>query len=185
MNASPQVPSLNVAKFDALVHYICAYCEDPTRLGATKLNKTLWYSDVFLFLESGKSIAGAIYVKHQFGPVPKEITQARRRLIQAGKIIERIVSFHGYPQTQFIALTKPDISLFSSQEISIVDKVASMICDRHTATSISHLTHDAVWESAEIGEEIPLFAVLGAELSEITVDDMTWAMNEMAFLSAK
>ena len=32
-------------KFDALVHYICARCEDPTSLGATKLNKIMWYSD--------------------------------------------------------------------------------------------------------------------------------------------
>jgi hypothetical protein len=42
------------AKFDTLVHYFCARCEDPSSLGATKLNKIMWYSDASAYLQLGK-----------------------------------------------------------------------------------------------------------------------------------
>lgn len=40
----------NAEKFKALVHYICWKVEDPRQLGATKLNKILWFSDVLTYL---------------------------------------------------------------------------------------------------------------------------------------
>ena len=174
--------SLDVTRLDALVHYVCVYAEDPTKLGATKLNKTLWYSDVLAFIENGKSITGATYIKHQYGSVPDGIMASRYRLVQAGKIVERDANYFSYPQRQLISLKRPDVSLFSSSEISIVDRIAATICDGHTATSISRLTHDDVWQSAEIGEEIPLYAVLGTEFSEITADDMKWIMEQVPSL---
>lgn len=183
VNVTPfQNHAFDVRKFDALVHYVCGFVEDPSLLGATKLNKTIWYSDVVSFLETGRSITGVKYIKHQFGPVPNEIMQSRNRLVQEGKIVERQSSHFGLRQTQFVVLSEPDVSQFSSAEIVLVDRIASVITRGHTATSISKLTHDSVWEAAEIGEEIPLYAVLGAELGEVTADDMKWAITQAASL---
>ena len=145
-------------RLDRLVHYVCARCDNPSKLGATKLNKVLWYADVFAFADKGRSITGATYVKRQFGPVPRNIMGARNRLAKIGALVERKATFGGYPQTQFITLTDPDISMFSAEEISMVDTIIEAICSGHTATSISQLSHDLVWESAEIGEEIPMAA---------------------------
>lgn len=165
---------------DALVHYICARCEVPSRLGATKLNKVLWYSDVFSYANTGKSITGTGYVKRQFGPVPRDILGARSRLKQAGAIVERNVTFGGYPQIQFISLRDPDISGFSGEQISLVDSVLQAICFNHTAASISELSHDLVWGLAEIGEEIPMAAAaFGGNFGEIDEDDMGWARQEI------
>jgi len=167
-------------KLDQLVHYVCMRCDNPGKLGATKLNKVLWYSDVFAFAQEGKSITGATYVKRQFGPVPRDIRASRERLIAAGILVERQAMSHGYPQVQFIALRPADISMFSGAQISLVDGVLEAICSGHTAASISQLSHDYVWESAAIGEEIPMAAAaFGGNFGEIDEDDLAWAQKEV------
>jgi hypothetical protein len=170
---------MDEAKFDALVHYVCAKCEDPSTLGATKLNKIMWYCDIGSFLFFGKPMTGANYVKRQFGPVPKQIMASRQRLAARGAIIERDAPLHGYNQRQFIALTKPDLSRFSGDEISLVDDVINTVSNRHTAASISQLTHDHIWEAAEIGEELPLYTVFAARRGEIDESDLAWGKAEM------
>ena len=172
------------ARLDAVVHYVCAFVENPSKLGATKLNKILWYSDVYAFIERGKTISHATYQKQQFGPVPKGIMASRYRLERDKKIVERQAPFFGYAQTQFIALIKPDISMFQADEIAVLDGVATAICDDHSAASISAATHDEVWKSAKIGEEIPIWAVLGASLEEANDEDLEWvSVNRDSLLS--
>ena len=167
-------------KLDGLVHYICARCDNPSRLGATKLNKVLWYSDVFAFAQDGHSITEAVYVKRQFGPVPKNIMQSRSRLRDRGAIVERSMTNYGKAQVQFVALIPPDISIFSAAQISVVDTVLEAICSNHTAASISRVSHDLIWELAEIGEEIPLAAAaFGGGIGELDEDDMAWARKEV------
>ncbi len=167
------------AKLDALVHYICARCDNPGMLGATKLNKVLWYSDVLAFAETGEPITGATYIKRQFGPVPKDIMASRTRLQQIGAISERKSSVHDFNQVHFVALTKPDMSMFSATQIGLVDGVIAAVCNR-TAASISNLTHDYIWESARIGEEIPIAAAaFGGRFGDINEADMSWARNEI------
>jgi hypothetical protein len=168
-------------KLDILVHYVCARCDNPSDLGATKLNKVLWYSDVLAFATLGESITGAIYIKRQFGPVPKHILDSRARLEASNAIVVRDAPYGGgYLQKQFIALRAPDISMFSPEQISIVDGVLQEICRNHTATSISQLSHDIVWQSAEIGEEIPMSAAAFAGgIGEIDEVDMSWAQQEI------
>jgi hypothetical protein len=53
----------NPNKFKALVHYIC-YRADKDDLGATKLNKTLWYVDLWVYLINGSPMTGETYIKH-------------------------------------------------------------------------------------------------------------------------
>jgi hypothetical protein len=55
--------------------------------------------------------------------VPKNILEARARLRSSGAIIERNALYGGYPQGQFIATREPDVSLFSAEQISLVDSV--------------------------------------------------------------
>ena len=120
------------------------------------------------------------YIKRQFGPVPKGIMGARSRLVDSGAIVERDGWNYEYQQKQFVALRPADISGFSPQEISIVDAVLEIICRDHTATSISQLSHDFIWEIAEIGEEIPLSAAaFGGNIGELDEEDISWAKSEV------
>jgi len=78
---------------------------------------------------------------------------------------------------------KPDIAAFSSEEIAIVDAIAEIICSKHSATSISRISHDALWEEIELGADIPI-AAAAVIPGEITPDDVSWAERMIADFDA-
>jgi hypothetical protein len=163
-----------------LTHYVCWKVGDPAKLGATKLNKTLWFSDTIAYRLSGRSITGAAYVKRQFGPVPKRILPVLQELATEGKIAIRQRQHFSYPQREFVALQPAGRAAFSEDDRDIIDQVIAWVCNEHTAVSISELSHDRIWEAAEEGEELPIFAVLGAAEGEITDADKAWADSVIA-----
>lgn len=163
-------------RFKELVHYVCDLCDDPKKLGATKLNKALWYADTFAYRLTGKTISGEKhYVKRQFGPVPSNILTTLRQLEKEDKIRIRETEYFGRPKREFVVLERADEEIFDECERDIIRQVVSVICDDHTAASISDLSHDQIWEAAEIGEDIPVYAVLAAKAAPVTKKDETWA----------
>jgi len=166
---------MSIARLRDLAHYICWKCDDPAKLGSTKLNKVLWLSDLLSYRLRGRAITGAEYTKRQFGPVPRMIMIARSELVSSGKIFERQDQIAGFQGVHFIALEKPDLSDFLQEEIEIVDSVISEICENHTATSISHFSHDLIWRAAKMGEVIPQFAWLASTPGELGEEDYNWA----------
>lgn len=165
-------------KLNSVAHYIISRCQ-PDDLGATKLNKILWFADVAYYERFGKSITGDEYVKRQFGPVPKHVPMAIRELEDEHLIVSKEIDFFGKPKREFWSLAEPDISSFDPNAIAIVDQMIEWICFDHTATSISGETHDLLWESAEMGEVIPLGAALAFRAAEITENDFAWAKAEL------
>lgn len=164
-----------------LTHYICWKAgDDPSSLGATKLNKALWFADSFAYRMNGRSITNSVYIKRQYGPVPKRVLHVLTDLHNEGKIIIRESPHYNYIKRDFVPLKAAAASVFSEQELWIIDHVIDWVCHEHTATSISELSHDSVWKAAEEGEEIPLYAVLGAFDGEITDEDKEWASQIIA-----
>lgn len=162
-------------KFKTAVHYICARSKDPSRLGATKLNKILFASDVVSYLSTGKPITGHKYKKMQFGPVPCEILNTLSALQAEGKIAVGQSKYHGFEKKDYVSLCDPDLAALDKDEIDLINFMIDEICDNHTATSISELTHDIVWDSAAMGEEIPLYAFLAAKVGVPSDIDKSWA----------
>lgn len=183
---SYEAPSLDWAKLKALVHYICFRAPNPKKFGATKLNKILLYSDMEAYLTLGQPITGETYVKQQYGPVPKHILTVLEELEREQAIViseatgYNVSAGQSYAQRQFFPILRPNLSVFSGEEISLVDAVVETICDHHTAASISEASHDVIWESAEIGEEIPYYTVYSHLLGEITPKDVDWAKGRIA-----
>lgn len=168
----------NYDKFKDLVHYIC-HMADRDKLGATKLNKILWYADIISYLNRRGSITGSAYQKEEYGPVSKYLLRAIDDLSESGQMVVRNVSYHGKQKKEFISLSEPVISRFNPSEISLVDSIIHEICHHYTAKSISMKTHDIIWKLADIGEEIPYYAVYAAEFGEITQADIQWAKESI------
>lgn len=168
------VQAFDPGKFDELVHYICNKC-DTDKLGKIKLNKILWFSDIIHFMVKGESITGAAYIKREFGPVPRPMSGSLKRLEEEGKLSVTDTVCFGLPKKEFKSLSAPPLDTLAAEEVSLVDEVMDIIIGNHTAHSISELTHDEIWEMAEIGEEIPYEAVLVSNLGEIDELDMEWA----------
>ena len=162
-------------KFKALVHHVVSSCDDPNKLGAVRLNKILWFCDALAFRMHGVPMTGEKYVKRQFGPVPKTILRTLDELKEDGAILVRDKpSPLGGKIRHFISLSEPSDSVFSTQEQALIEAVLEQICENHTANSISSITHDQVWEAANIGEEIPFEATLASIPGELTDDVLKW-----------
>lgn len=175
----------NQDKFKDLVHYICWLSrDDPSKLGAVKLNKVLWFSEVISFAKFAKPITGARFVKQKFGPVPKAILPVLNDLQQDGLLSFMEVEYYGHRKRQFVCEADPNTDAFSDEERELVDEVAEAILNNHTAASISDLTHDAIWKLAGIGEDIPLHAVLASSLGTISDEDVANAKTRMAAVAA-
>ena len=166
-------------KFKALAQYICwRYNDDPARLGAVKLNKALWLCDFTAYYKTGHSITGARYIKRQYGPVPSAIQPTLRELEQEGALTAIDSQFHGYKKKEFRVNSKPDMSLFDDNDIGTIEAAIRFVCDEHTAKSISDLSHDRIWQTAQDGEEIPYFTVFSVPGS-IGDDEREWARLEL------
>jgi hypothetical protein len=173
----------NKEKMKSLVLFICE--KAPRRLlGAIKLNKILYYSDMYAFAHWGRSITGDRYVKRQFGPTPHQIVPIRDELVSDGALVVRKVPTFAFDKDEYITMRKADLSLFTPEEIELVTEQIDDICMNHTAASISEKTHDEIWQMAEIGEEIPLFTIFASELGEIDEEDISWAWGELDAASA-
>jgi hypothetical protein len=169
-------------KLKTLVHYVCWKVKNPADLGAIKLNKVLWVSDIRAFVQLGKPITGERYVKRQFGPVPFSILTIVRELQAEHKLVVRQAESFGNPKTDYIALTRPSINpIFTPDEISLVDDAIEFVCQKHTAMGISDKTHDVIWKLAELGEEIPYEAMLASALGEVTKEDLEWAKEQTIY----
>ncbi len=174
---------MNTNRLGDLVHYVIWRC-DPSELGATKLNKICWYADLDHYRLTGRTITGADHYKRlQYGPAPKGAHHVLDALKREGKIAIATETYYGKPKTMFMALSRPDLTAFTADEIATVDRIADIICSKHTAASISNISHDALWEEIALGEDIPV-AAASVIPGEITADDVEWAEKALAQVDA-
>nr|VFJ60104.1 MAG: Protein of unknown function (DUF4065) [Candidatus Kentron sp. FM]VFJ72756.1 MAG: Protein of unknown function (DUF4065) [Candidatus Kentron sp. FM]VFK17359.1 MAG: Protein of unknown function (DUF4065) [Candidatus Kentron sp. FM] len=169
-------------KLSAAVHYICAECSDPGLLGSTKLNKILLFSDIQSYIKTGETITGAIYEKMQFGPVPVGIKQSTNYLEHNGKILIRKADPPKRYHDEYISLEDPDGDI-SVDGLDILLEQANYIMHNYTAREISDLSHNIVWESAAMGEEIPMSAYLVCIEGKIEDKDIEWANGVVSKMS--
>jgi hypothetical protein len=167
-------------RFKQLVHYVCSRCaDDPSKLGAVKLNKALWLSDLRSYYATGHAITNARYVKRQFGPVPAPIVQVLRELELEHVLDVKTTMFHGRPKKEFIVHRRITGDFLSAAEKKIVDNTIESVTQDHTAVSISDMSHDHIWHAAKDGEELPHFTAF-ANPGQITDEDRDWARMKLA-----
>jgi len=148
----------DVERLAAAAHYVIARTQ-PHELGATKLNKVLWYSDLEFYRRTGESITGAkSYVRLALGPVPYRIEDALNLLKRANKISERRARVFDHERREFVWLEQPDLTMFTADQIDVInvfiDDIKTM-----TALEISNITHlDALWLELQNGEPMSISA---------------------------
>lgn len=142
-------------KFRELVLYVAQRCADDALFGDVRLNKILFFSDAYALQHLGEPITGARYQKLELGPAPRALLPVRHEMEEDGEVrIERV----GDPaRTVTVALRDPDLSLFTQDEIGLIDEVINLF-EGKTATLVSHLSHlnSPGWNLVELNEDIPL-----------------------------
>lgn len=141
-------------KLKDMIRLIIDQCE-PHELGQVKLHKALYYADMINYIKFGRVITGATYKKRMFGPTCEALLPALADLEAQGEISIRKVDYFGYEKKEFTKRSRRNITQLSDVEISIVEDVVNFVCKSHTASTISDFSHDIVWESVEMGQNIP------------------------------
>ena len=171
-------------KLSQLAHYICdqstrnrkpQWMGDVPGIGSIKLNKALWLADFIAYMETGASITGAIYVKRNYGPAPKDMVLKLNHLKRQRKVEQNRDLVQGnYTQTSSIALEKADASFMTDVQKYIADKAIDFV---HSvpARHLSNLTHNNVWKVAELGADMPFYAFLVGQHRKPTDEHVEWA----------
>lgn len=170
-------------KLKALILHACATC-DPSRLGAVKLHKVLYFSDMLYFAETGAPITGATYRKRPHGPTCDELLSALRELERAGDITVREVEYFGFLKKEFIVNKDAELERLSEGELKLIDEVIEFVCRQNTAKTISEFSHTRAWEMAEYGEVLPYESVFFIFPSEVSIEALEWAEKEATKIEA-
>lgn len=163
-------------KFKEVVLYVCARTARD-RLGAVKLNKTLYYSDMLQFAFTGHPITGAKYRKRPFGPTADGVLPALRALVSEGAVRIETERYFGYTKTIYVPLRDPDVSQIPESERSLLDDAIEFVCNQNTAKTISEFSHNKAWEMVTMGEEIPYQSAFSLFPLEVSLEATDWASS--------
>ena len=173
----------NKKLMEAILHIVQRFKDEPDKLGAVKLNKILWFSDVLEYQENladGKrqSLTGERYIKKPHGPVVQGMIPATMGLEANGLLsVQRdSIGRSGRSLTVYRLRGKSvtDTVLTDSDKARLDQNVGWIRNER--ADDISEISHAWAWEMATEDEEIPLYATLAVK-GAISSDDRDWAKN--------
>ncbi|WP_299222575.1 type II toxin-antitoxin system antitoxin SocA domain-containing protein [uncultured Aquimarina sp.] len=148
------MPNLMVDKFRNILLYILERCAGKANVGETVLYKLLYFSDFNYYEIYENHLSGAVYRKLPYGPVPHNINSVIDEMIKVGEVKRIKTEFHGYHQTRYLPLTKPDLTELKASEIDVIDRVINQLSDYY-ASAISDYSHkDIPWQATEEGDVI-------------------------------
>lgn len=145
------VPELNINKFRNIVLFILEKCAGKANVGETVLYKLLYFSDFNYYEIYEDHLTGALYRKLPYGPVPNNINAVMDKMIELGALKKIKTKFHGYPQTRYIPLTKPDLTKLKASEIEVIDHVIHQLSDYYAAAISDYSHKDIPWLATEEG----------------------------------
>jgi hypothetical protein len=122
------------APFDRLAAMVVLLTQR-NKVGLWALNKLLWFADIAHLLQHGRTISGATYVFHGYGPTPLEIHIVRRVLIKKALLKEhvqeserfRVFAYQAETRNIRFRLLKQE---FSASELKVLKAVATSLCAR-------------------------------------------------------
>ena len=139
------VPELKVDKFKNILLYVLECCAGKPNIGETVLNKLLYFCDFNYYEIYEEHLTTAMYKKMPYGPVPQKMDGIINQMV-AAKQLQRIkTEYHGFTQTRYLPLMKPDLTQLSAAEKTVIDNVVRQMSDWN-ANQISEYSHkDLPW----------------------------------------
>jgi hypothetical protein len=147
-------------KLAELILLIAKRSEGDPAFGAVKLNKLLFHCDFSSYLTYGKPITGQEYFALRQGPAPRRLVPVTKRMRLKGDLAFQMTDYHGRTQKRPIALRAPNLSVFTPQEVALIDETVHRWW-KHNATEISDRSHLFIgWKVAKLEETIPYSTAL-------------------------
>jgi transcriptional regulator with XRE-family HTH domain len=148
------VPKLKVDKFKNVLLYLLKCCACKPNIGETVINKLLYFCDFNYYVIYEEHLTGARYKKLPYGPVPTHLNSIIIQMV-ADKQLQKIkTEYHGFTQTRYLPLVKPNLMQLSVAEKMVIDDVIRQIGDWN-ASKISEYSHkDKPWRATDDGDYI-------------------------------
>lgn len=148
------VPTLHVGKFRNVLLYLLERCAGKPNVGETVLYKLLYFCDFNHYEMYEEHLTGATYRKLPYGPVPYRMDAIVHDMIERKQLQRIRTEYHGFTQTRYLPLVKPDLSELRASEKEIMDCVIGQMSD-WSAAAISDYSHrDMPWLASRDGEVI-------------------------------
>ncbi len=148
------VPQKNLKKFREVLLYILNNVGSKPNVGETVLYKLLYFIDFDYYEKYEEQLIGATYIKNHYGPTPVEFKTVVNRMIRNKDIIKVKSKYFEYPQTKYLPLRGPDLSILKASEIKLIDDVLNRLSDKNAAEISEYSHNDVPWLTAEDGEKI-------------------------------
>ena len=153
------VPQKNLKKFKEVLLYILNKVGAKPNIGETVLYKLLFYIDFDYYERYEEQLIGATYIKNHFGPTPKEFVKIVEKMENDGELIRVKDKYFSHPQTKYLPLREPNLSVVNGREVELIDEVLNKLSDMN-ATQISEYSHhDVPWLTTDEGKIIPYESV--------------------------
>lgn len=160
----------NKDKYKNMTHYIISKCGDKPNVGKTVLFKLSYFSDFNHYEIFEKKMTGEPYRKIPNGPAPIHFDDIVKELETEKNIETKPGKYGGYDQKRFHALTEPDMSIFTEEEVGVIDSVIDEYCEL-TATKISALSHQDMPYKATNESDIIDYELVFYRSPEMSVRD--------------
>jgi hypothetical protein len=146
--------TLSRYRLKQLILYIAGQTEEADFFGATKLNKVLYRSEFAAYRELGHKLTEFHYQKNRMGPTLRAFQPVTAEMECTGLIAWAMRPHGRTEERRMRALAEPDLSVFSDQEIAIVDAEIQRAWDL-TGTQVSAEEHQtAAWYATRMSETI-------------------------------
>lgn len=143
---------LNWDRVVQIAVYMVQHCKD---LGRTKLNKAMFYTDFSCFADTSCSMSGLVYARATRGPIVDQYDVVFGQLIRQGHLFEESVSYGPIDATVFKTHEEFDASLFTNQELNILERVAEFVNSFDTARELSEYSHqEKLWIENDDGKPL-------------------------------
>jgi hypothetical protein len=144
----------NEKKLRELILLISELSQNDPKFGAVKFNKLLFYCDFSAYLTHGTPITGQEYFALEQGPAPRQLVPITKKMKKSGELADQEILYFGHVQKRPIALRHANVSVFSSEQVSLIRQTIEDFRDKN-ATEISEQCHFFLgWRVAKNKETI-------------------------------
>ncbi len=146
--------TLNREKYTNAILYYLHHCNSAT-LGATKLNKLMYYLDFISYRDRAKSVTGDSYVHLQYGPVPSDLEDKILPDMKADHllVIEKVKYKDGFV-SNFIPRVSCDVDVFDAYEKDLLIKICNEFKTMKTDDIVAQTHAEAPWYYSEMYDKI-------------------------------
>ncbi len=148
------IPQNRFDKFKEVLLFVLSKVGARPQIGETVLYKLLYFIDFDYYEKYEEQLIGATYIRNHYGPTPTHFSKLVDEMEEA-EILERVCSeYYSYPQTKYLPLRDPDLSMITGRELELIEEVLRKLGGMNARQISEHSHGDVPWMSTNDGESI-------------------------------